>query len=94
MVTLGNIMSQILNGTITPDCAVSKCLYRKFKKVTIRRVRSGGALGARAPPPPPPHLEKSSAQKCLKEERKFCPDMSTKRNVHVPFRYDKLKQKG
>ena len=48
----------------------------------------GGALGARAPPP---HLEKSSAQKCPKEEKKSRPDMSAKKNVHVPLRYDKTK---
>ena len=40
-----------------------------------------------------PHLEKSSAQKCSKEERKFRPDMSGKKNVHVPLRYDKIKTK-
>ena len=38
----------------------------------------GGALGA---------------QKCPKEERKFRPDMSAKKNVHVPLRYDKIKTK-
>ena len=42
---------------------------------------------------PPPHLEKSSAQKRPKEERKFCPDMSSKKNVHVLLRYDKIKMK-
>ena len=41
--------------------------------------------------PPPPTSEKSSAQKCPKEERKFRPDMSVKKNVHVPLRYDKIK---
>ena len=50
----------------------------------------GGALGARAPPSP---LGKSSAQKCPKEERKFRPDMSAKKNVRIPFRYDKIKTK-
>ena len=50
----------------------------------------GGALGARAPPPP---LEKSSAQKCPKEERKFHLDMSAKKNVHVPLRCHKIKTK-
>ena len=39
---------------------------------------------------PPPHLEKSSSQKCPKEERKFRPDKSAKENVHVPLRYDKI----
>ena len=43
--------------------------------------------------PPPPTWEKSSAQKCPKEERKFRPDMSAKKNVHVPLRYDKIKAK-
>ena len=42
---------------------------------------------------PPPHLEKSSTQKCPKDERKFCPDMSSKKNVHVPLRYNKVKTK-
>ena len=46
-------------------------------------------VGARAPPT----WEKSSAQKCLKEEKKFRPDMSAKMNVHVPLRYDKIKTK-
>ena len=55
-------------------------------------VYAGGALGSRAPPPPS-HLEKSSAQKCPKEERKFRPDKSAKKNVHVPLRYDKIKTK-
>ena len=45
-------------------------------------------------PPPHPHLEKkSSAQKCPKEERKFHPDMSAKKNVHVSLRCDKIKTK-
>ena len=38
-------------------------------------------------------LEKSSAQKCQKEARKFRPDMLAKNNVHVPLRYDKIKTK-
>ena len=41
----------------------------------------------------PPNWEKSSAQKPPKEEKKFRPDMSAKRNVHVPLRYDKIKTK-
>ena len=48
-------------------------------------------------PPPPPTWKKCFAQKCLKEEKKFRPDMSdmsAKKNVHVPLRYDKLKRKG
>ena len=43
--------------------------------------------------PPSPTWKKSSAQKCPKEERKFRPDMSAKKNVHVPLRYDKTKTK-
>ena len=49
----------------------------------------GGALGTRAPPT----WEKSSAQKCPKEKRKFRPDMSAKKNVHVPLRHHKIKTK-
>ena len=41
----------------------------------------------------PPTWEKSSTQKCPKEERKFRPDMLAKNNVHVPLRYDKIKTK-
>ena len=54
-----------------------------------RRVRKGGggALGARAPPARPT-WEKGSAQKCSKEERKFRPDMSAKkecaRSAQIP----------
>ena len=47
---------------------------RKLTCEIRRRVRRGeGALGARAPP----NLEKSSAQKCPKEEIKFRSDMSS-----------------
>ena len=53
------------------------------------RTQGGGALGARAPPA----WNKSSAQKCPKEERKFRPDISAKKNVHVPLRYHKIKTK-
>ena len=56
-----------------------------------RRVRRGDALGARAPPSPT--WKKSSAQKCPKDESKFRPDMSAKKNVHVPLRYNKIKTK-
>ena len=51
--------------------------------------RRGSALGA----PPPPTWEKSSAQKCPNEERKFRPDMSAK--IMCMFHSDmtKLKQK-
>ena len=46
------------------------------------------ALGARAPPT----WEKKSAQKCPKR-RKLRPEMSAKKNVHVPLRYHKIKTK-
>ena len=39
----------------------------------------GGALGARVPPPPPPGKKGSTQELCLKEERKFRPDMSAKK---------------
>ena len=60
---------------------------RQFRSeiVQARTQGGGGALGARAPPPPPTR-EKSSAQKCPKEERKLCPDVSAKKNVHVPLK--------
>ena len=58
-----------------------------MKFIVYRRVRRGGALGARAPPPT---WEKRSAEKCPKEERKFRPDMSAKKNVRVPLTYDKI----
>ena len=45
------------------------------------------------PHPPTPTWEKSSTQKCPEEERKLRPDMSAKKNVHVPLRYDKIKMK-
>ena len=48
----------------------------------------GGALGARAPPPPG-----KKVQKCPKEERKLRSDMWSKKNVHVPLGYDKIKTK-
>ena len=51
----------------------------------------GGCTGCTCTPPPT--WEKSSTQKCPKEERKFCPDMSAKNNVHVLLRYDKIKTK-
>ena len=54
---------------------------------------AGGVHWVHVHPPPPLTWEKSSAQKCRKEERKFRPDMSVKKNVHVPLRYDKTKTK-
>ena len=53
-------------------------------------------LGARAPPPPPPTREKSSAQKCPKEERKFHPDMSAKKKCarSAQMRQTKTKKVG
>ena len=62
--------------------------------ILSRRVhRGGGGCTGCTCTPPPPTWEKSSAQKCPKEERKLCPDMSAKKNVHVPLRFDKIKTK-
>ena len=58
-----------------------------------RSVRKGGCTWCTCIPPPPPIWEKSSAQKCPKEERKFGPDMLAKKNVHVPLRCHKIKTK-
>ena len=33
MVTLGNIMSQIVAGRITPESPISQCIYKQFNKV-------------------------------------------------------------
>ena len=56
-----------------------------------RRVREGGVHWVHLHPPPT--WERSSAHKCPKEEGKFRPDMSAKKNVRVPLRYDKIKTK-
>ena len=62
--------------------------------VLFGRVRRGVHwVHVHTPHPPTPTWEKSSAQKCPKEERKFRPDMSAKKNVHVPLRYHKIKTK-
>ena len=53
---------------------------------------AGGCTGCTCTPPPPT-WEKSFAQKCPKEKRKFRPDMSAKKNVRVPLRYHKIKTK-
>ena len=62
--------------------------YDFFHSRRVRGGGGGGALGARAPPT----WEKKSAQKCPKR-RKLRPDMSAKKNVHVPLRYHKIKTK-
>ena len=59
------------------DLSQTFIISLKFGQI-CRRVRRGGALGARALP----HLGK-----------KFRPDMSAKTNVHVPLRYDRIKMK-
>ena len=58
--------------------------------ILSRRVHRGGGVHWVHVHPP---WEKSSAQKCPKEERKLRPDMSAKKNVHVPLRFDKIKTK-
>ena len=35
MVTLGNIMSQILSGRITPESPIVNSMYKNFKKVKV-----------------------------------------------------------
>ena len=35
MITLGNLMAQIVGGKVTPESPVSQCIYRKFKKVCM-----------------------------------------------------------
>ena len=74
------------------ELPVSAIYKLPSKTGAYTRGGGGGAQGASAPPPPT--LEKSSAQKCSKEERKFHPDMSAKKNVHVPLRYDKINTKN
>ena len=46
-------------------------------------------------PPPPTHTpgKKVPLRIGPKEERKFRPDVSAKKNAHVPLRYDKIKTK-
>ena len=70
-------------------CAVYRDNIERTPPMIQARTQGGGsALGARATPPT---WKESSAQKCPKEERNFRPDMSAKRNVHVPLRYHKIK---
>ena len=61
-----------------------------MKFIVYRRVRRGGVHWVHVHPPPPQPGEKRSAEKCPKEERKFRPDMSAKKNVRVPLTYDKV----
>ena len=53
---------------------------------------AGGCTGCTCTPPHPA-WEKSSTQKCPKEERKFGPDISAKKKALVPLRYHKIKMK-
>lgn len=41
MITLGNLMSRIVAGKVTPEAPLSECIYGKFKKVSI-----GTSLGS------------------------------------------------
>ena len=67
---------------------------RRFVKKDVRRVRKGRrGGGVNWVHVHPQTWEKSSAQKCPKEVRKFRPDTSAKKNVHVPLRYNKIKTK-
>ena len=67
----------------------------KFCLIGCVRRRGGGCTGCTCTPTPtPPTWRKSSAQTVNpKEEREFRSDMSAKKNVHVPLRYDKTKTK-
>ena len=67
-------------------------MYVKYKQLQnyTGAYAGGGALGARAPPLT---WEKDSLRNVQKIERKFRPDMSAKKNVHVPLGYDKIKTK-
>ena len=40
MVTLGNIMSQIISGRITPESPIVNSMYKNFKKVNVALPRS------------------------------------------------------
>ena len=71
------------------DFQVAVSFVHGYRRVRRGGGGGGGALGARASPT----WEKSSAQNCPKEERKFRPNMSAKKIVHVPFRYDRIKTK-
>ena len=35
MVTLGNLMGNMVSGKVTPDSPVSECIYTQFKKVSL-----------------------------------------------------------
>ena len=61
----------------------------------VQALTQGGCTGCTCAPPPPPTWEKSSAQKCPKEERKFRPDMSAKiKTKKVGKKEEKKKRKG
>ena len=66
---------------------IKRELYSKLATPGAYEDGGGGGGGAH------PTWEKASAQKCPKEERKFRPNMSAKKNVYVPLRYDKIKTK-
>ena len=99
-----NIMIFLLIITIKNSSFIQLCCEQVFfivqvsfhcpsrsQSMQVRTRGGGGALGARAPPSPT--WERSSVQKCPKEERNFRPDISAKNNVHVPLRYHKIKTK-
>ena len=86
-------------SSCTFSCSFSKETF-KHASSSVNRISAsrlpgayvGGCTGYTCASPPP-NWEKNSAQKCPKEKRKFRPDMSAKKNVHVPLRYDKIKTK-
>ena len=70
------------------------CELVSFDTVTRRVRRGGGGVHWVHMPPPPPTWEKVPlSRKCPKEERKFRPDMTTKKNVHVPLICHKIRTK-
>ena len=61
-----------------------------WRACTAGAYAGGCALGARVSPP---HLGKKVPLRNVQEERKFRQDMSARKNVRVPLRYDKIKTK-
>ena len=82
------LLAWYFRGSHSTILVFSNCLLSRppsgssrWNGVYFRRVRRGEVhwVHVHPPPPPPPTWEKSSAQKCPKEERKFRPDISAKK---------------
>ena len=91
---MANCLSQ---NRIFPVRQLVSHLLKSFEYICLQNckahARTQGGGGVHWVHVQPPTWEKSFPQKCPKEERKFRPDMSAKKNVHVPLRYDKTKTK-